>query len=286
MFDLIVRGKVDTWGDRLKALQAAIPIVADNVAQYLWADTPDLSDDEPLVGGQLDWNDYPNLRPPFDNYFVEWVSPFEAMQKTAKWHGVHIAAVRNRAIPSGNVLLRCELYFTDSERHNSHVAGPAFSYEVEVAEDGTCVRAEVVGQFLRGGDDENIAAGQRGYMNLMRPAFLATSFMHCRNIAINVVAPPPKLAKAARKRHGVPLVRFRTINIEPMRQVLRTEGRSHETGIKRALHICRGHFRTYSEEKPLFGRVSGTFFIPAHARGSASEGVVVPQYAVDVPDTR
>jgi ribosomal protein S14 len=110
--------------------------------------------------------------------------------------------------------------------------------------------------------------------------------MHCRNIAINVVAPPPKLAKAARKRHGVPLVRFRTINIEPMRQVLRTEGRSHETGIKRALHICRGHFRTYSEEKPLFGRVSGTFFIPAHARGSASEGVVVPQYAVDVPDTR
>jgi hypothetical protein len=65
-----------------------------------------------------------------------------------------------------------------------------------------------------------------------------------------------------------------------MKRILKTEGNIESEGLKRALHICRGHFSTYSEEKPLFGRVAGTFWIPAHTRGQIKEGVVISDYKV------
>jgi hypothetical protein len=71
-----------------------------------------------------------------------------------------------------------------------------------------------------------------------------------------------------------------------MRKILRSEGRANETGIKHALHICRGHFRTYTPDKPLFGKVTGTIFVPMHARGSAQEGIVVQNYKVNAPFPR
>lgn len=45
-------------------------------------------------------------------------------------------------------------------------------------------------------------------------------------------------------------------------------------------HYCRGHFATYTEEKPLFGKYSGKFWIPAHVRGSVKNGAVVKDYCV------
>jgi hypothetical protein len=281
--DLIARGKVRTSGGRLKRLQAAVPIVADNVAEYLWKDIKVGDDDPAFKTGQLKWNDYPNVMPPFDNYFVEWVVPFAELRAVGKWHGVHIVRVgHSGSIQNGRrlVTVQCELYATDADFGNSVAIGPAISYELKVAEDGSCVDARVAEQQVKGETDEETDAMRRSYLSLMQPAFLATSFMHCRNVTQTTVTPPPKLAKAQGKRHGVPLVRYRTIDIDPMRQVLKSEGQVHENGIKRALHICRGHFRTYTEEKPLFGKVTGTFFVPMHARGSASDGVVVQDYVV------
>jgi len=52
-------------------------------------------------------------------------------------------------------------------------------------------------------------------------------------------------------------------------------------GGTRALHICRGHFATYSEENPLFGKYAGTFWVPMHTRGSKTQGEVVKAYGVD-----
>jgi hypothetical protein len=284
MFDLIKRGEVHTVGNRLASLQSAVPIVADNVAAYLWADKPDLDSEPAYLTGHLEWSDYPNLMPPFDSYFVEWRTVTPDMQRASRWHGVHLMKVEDETLPPhGNIRLRCELFMTDAELNNSAVLGPAIAYEITIAGDGTFLDARIAEQFVVGDDDEETEDYQLTYLDVMQPAFLTTSFMHCRNIVVNKVAPPPKLAKASRKRHGVPLVSYRTIDIEPMRKLLRSEGRSNETGIKHALHICRGHFRTYTPERPLFGKVTGTIFVPMHARGSAQEGIVIQNYKVSAP---
>lgn len=118
---------------------------------------------------------------------------------------------------------------------------------------------------------------------LLDPILLAICFLHCKNVILHAADVPPKLARAYARRHKRDLVSFHTIEIGPLRAVLASEGSQETVGLKRALHICRGHFATYSEERPLFGRIAGTIWVPAHVRGSRSEGLALKDYKVNRP---
>lgn len=114
---------------------------------------------------------------------------------------------------------------------------------------------------------------------------LGISFLHCKNVLRN--QSEDDRGERWHRRTGQPRLRFTTIDINPMRQVLRTEGNSELTGIRRALHMVRGHFSHYTEDRPLFGRsgMHGDFWMPQHVRGSADQGAVVKDYAVGAPGT-
>lgn len=115
------------------------------------------------------------------------------------------------------------------------------------------------------------------------PLLLTISFMNCRNVTRTETYPKRHDVREA-KRRGVPLpTKYYTLQIEPMRNALSGEGGMKANGFKKALHICRGHFSHYSEDKPLFGKYSGQFWIPSHVRGSAESGKVVKDYSVKAP---
>ncbi|MCA0455678.1 MAG: hypothetical protein LCI00_17005 [Chloroflexi bacterium] len=42
----------------------------------------------------------------------------------------------------------------------------------------------------------------------------------------------------------------------------------------------RGNFATYTDDKPLFGKYTGTFWRPATAVGEVKNGVVIKDYEV------
>ena len=79
-----------------------------------------------------------------------------------------------------------------------------------------------------------------------------------------------------------PTVRYHVLEIEPLKRILRTEGKSEETGLKRALHICRGHFKDYREHG-LFGKFKDIYWWDSQVRGNLSEGIVNKDYSVDAP---
>lgn len=123
-----------------------------------------------------------------------------------------------------------------------------------------------------------------GYMECFSiPMILALGFLHCKNVVQTIAEPDRDLNRARRKAGLKPFVRYRTINIEPMKQVLRTEGGIETNGLRKALHIARGHFATYTADRPLFGRFVGTVWRPAHTRGTLKQGVVVSDYHVQAP---
>ena len=110
-------------------------------------------------------------------------------------------------------------------------------------------------------------------------------FMNCKNVTVQPHDPDPAINRERRKAQLKPFVRYHTINIDPMKQVLRTEGGVESNGLKKALHICRGHFATYTTS--LMGRTLDkpvTVWKPAHVRGSAKHGVVVSDYSVKAPE--
>lgn len=120
--------------------------------------------------------------------------------------------------------------------------------------------------------------------SLAGPAMLAIAFMNCKNVTLSSHH-PEKTQNRERNRAGLAqFVRFHTINIEPMKSALHSEGDIESNGLKKALHICRGHFKTWtttymgrSLDKPV------TYWTPSHVKGSAKEGVVISDYDVKAP---
>ncbi len=110
-------------------------------------------------------------------------------------------------------------------------------------------------------------------------ALFAICFAHCKGTEIEEHKPSRQVRRAA-ERAGKPVFTFHIIDIEPSRKVLRTEGHISENGLAKALHICRGHFAHYTAEKPLFGKLTGTFYRPMHVRGSAESGIAVKDYRI------
>jgi hypothetical protein len=53
--------------------------------------------------------------------------------------------------------------------------------------------------------------------------------------------------------------------------------------LRRGAALLVRHFAHYTEEAPLFGKYTGTFYIPMHVRGRAEQGAVVKDYRVLAP---
>jgi len=122
---------------------------------------------------------------------------------------------------------------------------------------------------------------QEGLAALLFPVWLALSFCHCKNVE---VVPQHHLQRGKPQRYrGRPRVVYHTLNIHPMRRVLQGEGHSASTGLKRALSICRGHFKDYAQGKGLFGKLHGLYWWEQHLRGASQSGVSVADYAVQAP---
>lgn len=148
------------------------------------------------------------------------------------------------------------------------------------------VFANEVGTFLKrlmldtiDQDPERIAIINSGTDSVFHVLSLGISFMHCRNVKVSDAN--FEMSDKWFRRNKVPRVTYKTLVIDPMKEVLQREGSSNTTGIKKALHICRGHFAKYTEENPLFGNFVGTVWRSQHARGSVKEGAVIKDYRVE-----
>jgi hypothetical protein len=147
-----------------------------------------------------------------------------------------------------------------------------------------CVDAEgrVTGhpQMQSMSDDEHRDV-MRSFISWLNPALLAVSFLHCKNVKMVENSVPPKLQKRYGERHqGHRLAGYKTLVIEPLKQILRSQGGSGQVGLAKAMHICRGHFRDYREGKGLFGKYHQLVWTPAIIRGT--KGKEAPPREIEV----
>jgi hypothetical protein len=291
-------------------LRAATVLLIDNVAQYYFKH-------HTTRDGRMDGPEqFPQLAPPFPCAFYEYAlepSMYDVMfteadralprmlnQAGVLVQSVEVGTFREQFAHWGNFLqedrtdveAKWVLFITVFAQNNSdrEVRGPCSLLIVAVGEDGHAtsqlrcriwgIRDEVYDLLP---PERHVAIGSLG--SLAFPAFLATSFLHCRNVSADEHLPPAKLSKAYKRRHGQPLVRFKTLSIEPMKQVLRKQGHIEHHGLSHALHLCRGHFKDYRNSSGLFGKHKGLFWWDMHARGALDQGAVVKDYAIKLPES-
>jgi hypothetical protein len=273
------REYVDHFMNDIANVDAVLHIT--NVAEYFFT----VSDDE----FDTPERDFPNVAPPFDMFWMEFAAPrfwnvkgtIVPIQATAprRW------GVLMRAFPGPNKgwILGAKIV---CEWEPGKIVNPLLTMEIPINADGTLADGawptRAIAESLSHAEDNLVRLGKF----MVKPCLLAISFMHCKNVVMHAQDVPEKLGRAYRRRHGRELIRHHTIHIEPMKKVLATEGGIAENGLKKALHICRGHWAQYGPQYgrgKLFGKIEGQFWIPAHVRGSAEQGVIDKRYVVHPP---
>lgn len=227
---------------------------------------------------KMSFDDFPPLRMPFDSMFFEYTEH----SKSGRCRMGVLASTYKGFDHDGY-----EIWMTDYAKLDAsqHVVGPntvgAFWLNSDFMPTGESCGGAILPQQVKEEFEEVVSAGLQAIGMVV---LLAIGFMNCRNVKLESNEPDRKLNNL-RKRNGLrPFVRYHTINIEPMKHVLRTEGDIETNGLKKALHICRGHFATLTRnykgealEKPV------TYWRAAHVRGSIERGVNVADYRVNPP---
>lgn len=115
------------------------------------------------------------------------------------------------------------------------------------------------------------------------PFMFALSLSHCKNVTSKDIVVAPAVAKK-RAQKGLPSLTYRILDIGPMRHSSRhAADRPSQSETRNALHFVRGHMKTFSADKPLFGRHVGTYWWHLQARGSEAVGVAEKEYRVSGP---
>jgi hypothetical protein len=296
------------WVAELDKANPAIVLI-DNVANYYWEGTPET----------WAITDFPSLAPPWPLTFLEYRAPSKIIDREGSTPfdrealGQHFGILLDSVEAGTDITFRPQLPGTLARilpGHREDLVPPAgegikWMQEASVFSE---LHGDIalVGTFAWGLNDDGVfheAWKDLGGLPFLAPfspnmsfeekmplahscwcylapALLAISFIHCRNTVIRDVEPEsPRLRKANLKRGKPPYVRYKTLEIEPIKKVLSVQGNAAATGLKHALHICRGHFKDYREHG-LFGKYKDLYWWDMHVRGHLKEGLVIKDYAI------
>jgi hypothetical protein len=262
-------------GERILALleDRSIPvIVADNVAAYYFSGT-----------SQEHWDllrDFPNLAPPFEMFWVEHRMPhrINSSEGDTDLSGLNIRVgilvfgverhqVRGDGIPeNAHWLLACEVFVDYGLQRGDVTQGPHGTIQLAINSDGQLIDRPWMMHYA----DDNATAVMQSFMGWIHPALLTISFLHCKNVTVNENVVPKPLAKKYEARTGVKPSGYKTLVIEPLKTILRNQGRSDTVGLAKAMHICRGHFKDYRQGKGLFGKYHQLVWHPSVVRGTGA----------------
>lgn len=121
---------------------------------------------------------------------------------------------------------------------------------------------------------------QQDLMEEITVAATVLDIINCKNVSLSPISPPERLNRSRIKKGKLPLYRYHVLTLDL------DKGRKLAGDVpKRSLgtapvHLCRGHFKEYTADQPLFGRVTGRFWWQPHARGKAQNGIIMKDYRI------
>lgn len=275
--------------DYYKRLIKARVFVIDNVTQYLFAQC-----NQEIWGPE----DFPHLAPPFESMWIETYAPSHCQSEgvSKPWTGYSSWGwlMESKEIPSvpddiKAPLIKGEFYPPEGDPRwsttatlfcslHGRITGPSLVQTYVVMPDGRPFNGKMIMGIV--GRDPRHGIGEQSVVNQPEifPVKLAISLMHCKNVAHETVSPSEQATRAYKKKIGKEPVSYHVLKIEPFKSAMRSAG-SEKTGLKQAMHICRGHFKDYTKSG-LFGKLQGVYWWHSAVRGKNSERRIIKDYEV------
>ncbi|MDL2235415.1 hypothetical protein LJC07_04575 [Christensenellaceae bacterium OttesenSCG-928-L17] len=117
-------------------------------------------------------------------------------------------------------------------------------------------------------------------------SLFSVNLMNCRNITLEDFNPNqylPRQQRRARERNNRPLLQYKVLHINPYHKPS-TVTAGVRTDIKKGVHSVRGHFKTFTPDKPAFGKPwgVGTFWTGPYVCGNPAYGMTWKDYYIEI----
>lgn len=103
--------------------------------------------------------------------------------------------------------------------------------------------------------------------------------LNCKNITSEIIKAPEALNKKRRKNGKQEIFDYHILNVTVPGKKREYREQSEPLSHVR-VHLCRGHFKEYTKDHPLFGKLTGLYWWQPHVRGQNKEGIVMKDYAI------
>jgi len=105
--------------------------------------------------------------------------------------------------------------------------------------------------------------------------------LNCKNIVTESHTPEIPLNKARRKRGKQELFTYKTLRVK-LPPNKRKEGFDNSLDNHNRVHLCRGHFKEYTVDAPLFGKIIGLWWWQPQVRGQNRKGIILKDYKIGI----
>ena len=115
------------------------------------------------------------------------------------------------------------------------------------------------------------------------PIIYSNALLNCKNVSTDSHEFPNRRSIQHYKRIGKPYFeKYYTLKLTVPGSKKKREGKEDidSDGYTRAFHICRGHFKIYTEANPLFGKYTGTYWWNSQVRGDVETGIIDKDYSL------
>ncbi len=124
---------------------------------------------------------------------------------------------------------------------------------------------------------ENVMSSLMSGVALYR-VFCALQILNCKNVSTTKHTMPVRQQRKQRNQKSCN--EYYTLKIPGLYYPRKDEN----LGLwQNRLHTCRGHFKSYTAKKSLFGKYTGTYWWGSHMRGQKNLGVIQKEYKVMAP---
>lgn len=110
--------------------------------------------------------------------------------------------------------------------------------------------------------------------------FGVLTFLNCRNVEY-MERWPSRAERRRLKREDMLVYKYHTLHLKSNRNVYGQMRNKLASGLPKRFHLRRGHFKTYTDDAPLMGKHTGTFYWESAAVSSKKRGIIDKDYQLE-----
>jgi len=281
--DAILTFGFDLGSFKKEILENSMVFEISNICEYLFKKHSSNHD-------EFTPKDFPNIAPPFDKIWFEYVTPHEIVTNQYGVIKFNVDNLRRTGIcivsekKSDEIIKWQSIGFTFQETKDGFIILDPSTISYLLRSDGSLIEFKKDYQLVRTAWNANIL-GKGGIGFLYWTPWFALSLLHCKNVEIKKTQIGSKLQKKRTMSDRLPLLDYHVLDIGPVRKILDQTMQEKNVGFKKALHICRGHFKDFSRGKGLFGKYQGLYWWDMALRGTQPR-IVLKDYTIKVPNEK